>query len=73
MNWIENAPDAKAETLSAGIKLWASENNIKLGMVMAPLRIALVGALKGPDVFAICGVLGKDECVRRIAVAIDKI
>ncbi len=73
MNCIENAPDAKAETLSAGIKLWASENNIKLGVIMAPLRIALVGALKGPSVFAVCGVLGKSECVRRIAAAIDKI
>ena len=73
MNCIENAPDSKAETLSADIKLWASENNIKLGVIMAPLRIALVGALKGPSVFAICGVLGKDECARRIASAIDKI
>ena len=72
MNSIENAHDAQAETLSAGIKLWANENNIKLGMIMAPLRIALVGALKGPDVFAICSVLGKAECVKRIASAIDK-
>lgn len=72
MNSIENARDAQAETLSAGIKLWANENNIKLGMIMAPLRIALVGALKGPDVFAICSVLGKAECVKRIASAIDK-
>ena len=72
MNSIENAYDAQAETLSAGIKLWANKNNIKLGMIMAPLRIALVGALKGPDVFAICSVLGKAECVKRIAYAIDK-
>ena len=72
MNSIENAHDAQAETLSAGIKLWANKNNIKLGMIMAPLRIALVGALKGPDVFAICSVLGKAECVKRIASAIDK-
>jgi glutamyl-tRNA synthetase len=73
MNCIENAPDTKPETLSAGIKLWASENNIKLGAIMTPLRIALVGELKGPSVFAVCGVLGKSECVRRIAAAIDKI
>ena len=72
MNSIENARDAQAETLSAGIKLWANENNIKLGMIMAHLRIAVVGALKGPDVFAICSVLGKAECVKRIASVIDK-
>lgn len=68
---IENAPDEEAETLSNAITLWANENNIKLGMVMAPLRIALVGALKGPDVFAICHVLGKENCLGRIRSAIS--
>jgi glutamyl-tRNA synthetase len=68
---IENAQDEEAETLSAAIKLWANENNIKLGMIMAPLRIALVGALKGPDVFAICHVLGKENCLERIRNAIS--
>ena len=68
---IENAQDEEAETLSAAIKLWANENNIKLGMIMAPLRIALVGALKGPDVFAICHVLGKENCLERIRSAIS--
>jgi glutamyl-tRNA synthetase len=72
MNLIENASDNRPESLSASIKLWANENGVKLGMIMAPLRIALVGALKGPDVFAICGVLGKAECLQRIATAIDK-
>ena len=67
---IERAPDEEAETLSAAIKLWANENNIKLGMIMAPLRIALVGALKGPDVFEICHVLGKKNCLERIKNAI---
>lgn len=68
---IENAPDEEAETLSAAITLWANENNIKLGIIMAPLRIALVGALKGPDVFAICHVLGKENCLGRIRIAIS--
>jgi hypothetical protein len=31
-----------------------------------------VGALKGPDVFAICSALGRAECMRRIATAIEK-
>jgi hypothetical protein len=40
---------------------------------MAPLRIALIGALKGPDIFAVCAVLGKTECTTRILGAIEKI
>ena len=56
---IKRAKDTRAETLSASIKKWASKNGVKLGMVMAPLRIALIGALKGPDIFAVCAVLGR--------------
>jgi glutamyl-tRNA synthetase len=70
---IKEAKDTRAETLSASIKLWASKNDVKLGMVMAPLRIALIGALKGPDIFAVCAVLGKTECTTRILGAIEKI
>jgi glutamyl-tRNA synthetase len=72
MTIIERASNTQPESLSALIKSWAHENGVKLGMVMAPLRISLVGALKGPDVFAICSALGRAECMRRIAAAIDK-
>ncbi|MGA0986846.1 MAG: hypothetical protein ACO3RO_01465 [Flavobacteriaceae bacterium] len=36
---------------------------------MAPLRLALVGALKGPSVYALMHYLGKDEVVKRVAKA----
>ena len=63
---IERAADEEVETLSNAITLWANENKIKLGMVMAPLRIALVGSLRGPDVFDICSAIGINNCVERI-------
>ena len=72
MKIIERASNTQPETLSAQIKSWAHENGVKLCMIMAPLRVALVGALKGPDVFAICSALGRAECMRRIATAIEK-
>ena len=72
MTIIERASNTQPESLSALIKSWAHENGVKLGMIMAPLRIALVGALKGPDVLAICSALGRAECMRRIATAIEK-
>jgi glutamyl-tRNA synthetase len=72
MKIIERASNTQPETLSAQIKSWAHENGVMLGMIMAPLRVALVGALKGPDVFAICSALGRAECMRRIATAIEK-
>ena len=33
---------------------------------MMPLRLALVGALQGPDVFDIIFMIGKDETIRRL-------
>lgn len=70
---LEQTGDTSAGAMSAMIKGWANENNIGLGKVMAPLRIALVGGLRGPDVFDICSVLGVEKCIARIQAALARI
>ena len=40
---------------------------------MMPLRLALVGALKGPDVFQIMELLGREETISSLESAIAKI
>ena len=40
---------------------------------MMPLRLALVGALKGPDVFEIMFMIGKNETINRIHALISKL
>lgn len=62
-----------ADDLSNIVKSWASEKSIRLGMIMAPLRIALVGSLRGPDVFEICAAVGAETCIERIKRALDRI
>ena len=47
--------------LQTEIKGWITSNEIGFGKVMMPLRLALVGALQGPDVFDIIYMIGKDE------------
>jgi glutamyl/glutaminyl-tRNA synthetase len=37
-----------------------------MGKVMQPLRISLVGSLKGPHLFDIMALIGKEETVGRI-------
>jgi glutamyl-tRNA synthetase len=54
------------ENLQVKLKAWINENNISFGKVMMPLRLALVGALQGPDVFEIMFLIGKHETVKRI-------
>ena len=68
---IANTSNVSAEGLSTLIKSWANEKNIGLGRIMAPLRIALVGSLRGPDVFEICSTIGVRNCILRINAAIN--
>ncbi|AJR02892.1 glutamate--tRNA ligase [Siansivirga zeaxanthinifaciens] len=60
-----------AETLQNDIKGWITSNNIGFGQVMMPLRLALVGALQGPDVFDIMFMIGKAESISRIEKALS--
>jgi glutamyl-tRNA synthetase len=54
------------ENLQTHIKGWITTNEIGFGKVMMPLRLALVGALQGPDVFNIMFLIGKIETLNRI-------
>lgn len=63
---INNVEDFTVENLQTNIKGWITSNEVGFGKVMMPLRLALVGALKGPDVFDIMFLIGKNESVKRL-------
>ncbi|WP_412559588.1 glutamate--tRNA ligase [Winogradskyella sp. MIT101101] len=65
--------DFTVENLQTKLKGWITDNNIGFGKVMMPLRLALVGALQGPDVFEIMFMIGKAETVRRVEALIKTI
>lgn len=67
LNKIEDFTSANIETL---LKEWMTTNEIGMGKVMQPLRLSLVGALKGPHLFDIIEMIGKAETVKRIEKAI---
>ena len=62
--------DWKAIKLESSFKEIAAANQIKLGEVLLPLRIMLVGGKFGPGVFDIAEILGKEETIRRIKKAL---
>jgi glutamyl-tRNA synthetase len=45
-------------------------NKLNMGAVMVPIRIALVGTTKGPDLQVIMEIIGKDEVIHRIQQAL---
>lgn len=70
---INNIENFEVETLQNDVKGWITSNDIGFGKVMMPLRLALVGALQGPDVFDIMYMIGKNETVKRIDSLIENI
>lgn len=61
------------ENLHDVVKNWISEENIGFGKVMQPLRLAMVGALKGPDLFHIMANIGKEKSIERINQLTDTV
>ena len=64
---VETQEDCSAGALQLAIKDWIASQNIGFGVVMQPLRLALVGDLKGPDVFEIMSLLGKEDVCSRLS------
>lgn len=63
---LKGVEDFKQEQIRSIVKEWSVSNNYKLGELMQALRLSLVGALKGVDLFAIVEKIGKKETIDRI-------
>ncbi len=68
---IESISNFDTQNIEQEIKNWIAEQSLGMGKVMQPFRICLVGAMKGPDVFQIANLLGKEEVCKRIKKVID--
>ena len=67
---VEEITDFTSMNIETIVKDWMTKNEIGMGKVMQPFRLSLVGALKGPHLFDIVEVIGKDETIQRIQKAI---
>ncbi|WP_407534785.1 glutamate--tRNA ligase [Elizabethkingia miricola] len=63
--------DFKADTIKESIHHLAEAKGLGMGKVMMPLRLSLVGELKGPDVPDLMEMIGKEETISRITKAIE--
>ncbi len=60
-------------SVEARVKEWISEKELSFGKVMPPLRLVIVGEMKGPHLFDIMELIGKEESIHRIKTAILKL
>ena len=61
-----------AATLEPQFKNLIAESGMKMGELMMPFRIMLVGGKFGPDVFKIVELLGQAEVLERIKLAVPQ-
>jgi len=67
---LEEISDFTSLNIETIVKDWMTKNEIGMGKVMQPFRLSLVGALKGPHLFDIVELIGKEETIQRIEKAI---
>lgn len=70
---LEGLEDFSQEHLQAEVKDWIQTQDLGFGKIMQPLRLALVGEMRGPDVFHIASCIGKAETISRLNFAIEKL
>ncbi|MEN8789219.1 MAG: glutamate--tRNA ligase [Flavobacteriaceae bacterium] len=70
---IRPIEDFSTSKLENEVKSWIEQKGVGFGKIMAPLRLALVGDLKGPGLFDIMELIGKQESTARIEMAVQQL
>lgn len=70
---LESIEDFSQNNVQSEVKAWITTQDLGFGKIMQPLRLSLVGAMRGPDVFHIAGCIGKDDTISRLNFAIEEL
>ena len=70
---IESNNDFSNENQETAVKQWIESKQYHLGNIMNALRLALVGEPKGPHIFDITALIGKEETINRLKRAVTTI
>ena len=63
---LETVTPWAAATIEAAMRSFAEQNNLKLGAIAQPLRVALTGRTTSPGIFDVLAVLGQQTCLERL-------
>lgn len=70
---LDNVDDFGGDGTEPAVMAWIAEKGYHLGNLMNAFRLAVVGECKGPHMFDITRLLGREETKKRVLRAIDKI
>ena len=63
---LESLEDFSIESQDAAVHQWIEAKGYGMGEIMNAFRLALVGEGKGPQMFDISGLIGKEETIARL-------
>ena len=70
---LEGAEDFTGAALEPMVMDWIRENGLHMGNVMNAFRLCLVGECRGPHIFEITDLIGREETLRRLRAGIERI
>lgn len=70
---LKNISDFSSQNQETVVKQWISDNELHMGNIMNAFRLAIVGEGKGPHMFDITEIIGKEETISRLEKAIQNI
>ncbi len=70
---LEALPDFSSKPSEEVILKWITDNGYHMGNVMNAFRLAVVGECKGPHMFEITELIGREKTIERIKKAIENI
>lgn len=70
---LKNISEFNHNTIHEVIQNFVQSKSIGFGKLMMPVRLSLVGSLQGPDVPLIMELLGKEEVVKRLQKAMNRL
>ncbi|MFA6806209.1 MAG: glutamate--tRNA ligase, partial [Bacteroidales bacterium] len=70
---LNSIEDFNPQSAHDKVHAYIEGNELNMGQIMNCLRLSIVGEGKGPDLFEIMALIGKEEAIERINLAIAKI
>ncbi len=70
---LASEPDFTGTELEPKVLAWIEQNGYHLGNVMNAFRLTVVGECKGPHMFDITDLIGRDETIARLRAGVERI
>ena len=70
---LSGLADFSSESIEGEFKKYLEENELGMGKLLPAFRVSLTGLGMGPSLFDIASLLGKEETIKRMETALEKI